>query len=128
MARERGSVVLGSLTSSDANVMSCHESEENSEPDWETQNTVTRLRMATRESPGCKVDGRCQKIARLACTDEACQPTVRPSKISAPRAPSLATVNEFWMILPYSMPRALVAVRRAMTNRPTNWAVDSVSA
>src|ERR1700730_3100884 len=128
MASERGSVVLGSLTSSEANVMSCHESAANSDPDWETQNTVTRLRMATRELPGCNVDGRCQKTARFACTDDACQPTVRPSKISAPRAPSLATVNEFWMIFPYSIPRALVAVSRAITSRPTNWAVDSVSA
>src|SRR5271169_5358317 len=128
MARERGSVVLGSLTSSDANVMSCHESAENSEPDWETQNTITMLRMAIRELPGCNVGGRCQKTARFACTDETCQPAVRPSKISAPRAPSLATVNEFWIIFPYSTPRALVAVSRAITSRPTNWAVDSVTA
>src|SRR3984885_13773696 len=128
MARERGSVVLGSFTSSEANVTSCHESAANSDPDWETQNTVTRPRIAAREPPGCSMAGRCQKLARFACTDEAFQPTLRPSTINAPRAPSLATVNEFWMILPYSIPRALVAVSKAITSRPTNWAVDSVRA
>src|ERR1700722_5597483 len=52
MARDFGSVVLGSLTSSAAKVTSCHESAAKRDPDWETQNTTMRLRMATNDTPG----------------------------------------------------------------------------
>src|SRR6202021_1464114 len=100
----------------------CHESAEKSDPDCETQNTTTRLSTTVSALVEGATGGRCQNIARLVCTAEARHPPASPNRISAAIAPSLATVNVFWMSLPYSTPKLLVAVSSAITTKATNWA------
>src|SRR5215813_11375065 len=117
----RGSVHPGLRTSSPANVMLFQADCENIGP------TMAVATAATRTSPVCScpdAETDLQKspdpIARL----PAC-PSIRPSAVSAKRAPNLAKVRTFCVQVPVFSPVALEAVRTAMTRRPTAWTAET---
>src|SRR5579875_1444148 len=122
-------VVPGFFTSPPANVTLFHASAENMQPDCETQIAANRPKPvnALSEAVSGVTSRGVQKWEKFATT-ASCLKKMKPRRMRAASATTLADVKTFCTILPYRTPRVLDQVSSPITMIPASWLVESETA